>query len=416
MKLLARTSLYYLGISLVLFVVGAFIFYSLVKNSIAEDVDENLYLEKELVLKFIEDSVKLPTLSTISGDRISFTATGQIIDPLIRDTLLFSTLEDEELPFRQIVFTVDVANQTYTAVISKMMYESEDLLEQISIAFALVALITLTLLLVFNWVMTKRMWKPFYITLDSLSRFELNKNDSFAPATTSVFEFKKLNAEIEKLTTKVRSDYRNLKEFSENASHEIQTPLAIVRAKLELLMNQNQLTKAQSRLVRDSTEAVSRLSKLNQSLLLLSKIENGQFLDEQQLEFDKLIEEKLSQFEELLAFRNLSVDKTLHSVAVKMNAQLADILLSNILSNAIKHNIEDGNIKIELSSSSLIISNSGLAMNVSSKQIFSRFSKSSASDESNGLGLAIAKSICEAYGFSIRHSFDNTIHRIEIKF
>ena len=118
------------------------------------------------------------------------------------------------------------------------------------------------------------------------------------------------------------------------------------------------LQEEQIKSVQEIYESVNRLSKLNQSLLLLAKIENRQFGEEQTMDLKALIEKKLHQFEELLEMRHLKIETSFsNSVELRMNAHLADILLSNIFSNAIRHNIEEGKIIIDVKNNALSVSN-----------------------------------------------------------
>ncbi|MDZ4823416.1 MAG: HAMP domain-containing sensor histidine kinase [Flavobacteriales bacterium] len=416
MKLLTRTGIWYLALSLALFVLAGFVFFHVVRADIEEDFTENLYLEKDHVIQFAEDSLKLPQVHYAIGDQLEFKHIGYDFEEVLSDTLLYNAGEEENQLFRRLTFPLRLGNEKYAVTILKALYETDDLADSIVFAFAIIALCTLLMLFVLNWWLSKRLWQPFYSTLQKLSQFELHKNEHHDLPSSSIIEFNTLNSEINKLTEKVSRDYRSLKEFSENASHEIQTPLAIVRAKLELLINQNNLSEAQLKLVSESYEAINRLSKLNQSLLVLSKIDNRQFYADDRIDFTQVVREKLEDFSELMQFRGIQLKTDLNPVQLNIHPYMAEILLSNLIGNAIKHNRENGCVSVQLSSKELVISNIGDPSHISSDDMFRRFVKSGASGDGCGLGLAIVKSICDACHIEIIHDYSDDTHSFRLQF
>jgi len=417
MKLLTKTSIYYLIFSLLLFTAGGVIFYMQVKGNIDEDVTEDLYLKKDKVLQYIKDSSKIPPRMISLDDEIIFTEQSVPVNEQLRDTILVNHLDEEEQRYMQLIFPAKLGDKYYSVTINKAMFESEDLIESVITSFAITAALLIISLFVFNRLISKSIMKPFYRTLRAMQRFDINNNEPvrLSPAKTS--EFKILNDEISKMTDKILNDYRNLKEFTENASHEIQTPLAIIRSKLELMIQQENLSEEQMNLLQDIYESANRLSRLNQSLLLLSKIENRQFQEEENIDLKTLIENKLSQYEEMITYRNIIVEKHLsNSSYIKMNPQLADILISNIIGNAIKHNINHGTIIIQLGNNSLVVSNPGTTPQIPTEKLFQRFQKVIPSSDSAGLGLSIVKQITDNYGFMLEYKFLNNKHIVSVNF
>ncbi len=417
MKLLTKTSLYYLIFTGFIFAALGIVFYIQLKDIIDEDFTENLYLEKDVINKFVLDSGKLPEQQLYLGDNVTFLRTGHPVDGYLKDTLLINPLEDEEQLFRQLVFPLKIKDQNYTATISKPMFESEDLVENIVYPFTISAFIAMVILFVYTWVLQKQMWKPFYGTLKEFGQFDAKQNTPLRFATAKTLEFRMLNDEIEKMTEKMASDYRNLKEFTENASHEMQTPLAIIRSKMELMIQSENLTAGQAETIMEMFTSITRLSKLNESLLLLAKIENRQFPGNESVKSEDIINRKLGYYEDMINFRKLSVEK-IHNASpqIIMNAYLADILFSNLIHNAIKHNLNDGKIIIEFNSDSVVISNTGNRPSGDPEDMFRRFRKESASNDSAGLGLAISKKICEATGFGITYKYNENLHKITVFF
>ena len=218
------------------------------------------------------------------------------------------------------------------------------------------------------------------------------------------------------MTEKIAKDYRNLKEFTENASHEMQTPLSIIQSKLELLIQSENLTAEQMQEVQVIYESAARLAKLNQALLLLAKIENSQFAEAKPVKLDEIIKTKLLFFEELIAHKNISVEVNLEPLTINIHPILADILVSNLIGNAIKHNLEKGKLIVKLKGDELVIQNSGKPLTITPEQLFQRFRKADPASDSLGLGLAIVNEICIVYNYSIDYKYVDNLHSVSIGF
>ena len=417
MKLITKTTFYYLVLSLALFVAGGILFYYSINKILDEEINEQLGIEKETLLAYIKEKKELPPSSPLTDGIVSFDPVNNSVKEIFKDTVLLSPLKDEMLPYRQLIFPVKIKEQEYTATITKPLFEKDDLVDTILISFGILGLVLLVVLFFANRWLSTQLWKTFYHTLEKLRKYDLNKNEPLQLVATSTEEFSQLNSEIKKMTEKIQAQYRSLKEFSENASHEIQTPLAIIRNKLELILQSENLPPQEIKMIQEAFETTNRLSKLNQSLLLLAKIENRQFKDEVPLHLNKLIEAKLDYFEEMVQFKNIRVGKNFTgSIQIKMDPLLCDILLSNIIGNAIRHNINGGIIHISTKGSSLIVSNSGNAPTLPAEKFFERFSKNSSYPESAGLGLAIVKQVCDTYNYTVEFSFSAGLHVLTLHF
>ncbi|HEY4798269.1 MAG TPA: HAMP domain-containing sensor histidine kinase [Bacteroidia bacterium] len=415
MKLLTKTGIYYFIITLILFAAGGTIFYFSLRNIINGSITEHIYDIKNKVASYVKKTGSLPSESPIDIYKVEFSPILNKVPAAetLRDTILED--EDGEMePFRVLLFLVQVEGKNYSARISRQLMESDDLIESIAYSLSILTGILLTVLFLLNWWFSKNLWKPFYHTLDELKRFDLNKKEHVKLPSVNISEFRILNEEIRKMTGKIQQDYQNLKEFTENASHEIQTPLAIIRSKAELMIQSDNIPAEQQKLIQDIYESTNRLSKLNQSLLLLAKIENQQFHETQTVNLKKLIDHKLVQFEDMIAFKNITIENKSENVELKMNPQLADILLSNVIANAIRHNVKGGKIILELKNKSFTISNSGNPLTTSPDKLFERFQKASSSGDSVGLGLSIVKQICDTYRFSVDYSFSENIHTVKV--
>ena len=278
----------------------------------------------------------------------------------------------------------------------------------------LLGLLIVTLVLV-NYRIARRLWQPFYQTLQTLATFQSGQPNPLVFAPTKTTEFGQLQTQLSQLTEQVRREFRRLKTFTENASHELQTPLAIIQAKLEALAQDETMTSHQSGQLGTLLDAVGRLTKLNQTLLLLTKIENRQFVATGPLVFADLIAHKLAFLSEWIRHKQLRISQQLDpAVRVAMDPYLADVLLNNILSNAIKHNSAGGQLSLVLTPLGLTVSNTGDAPAQSPKKLRERFQKADLRSDSPGLGLALIDEIGQTYGFAVHYHFAMGWHYLTI--
>jgi|SRR6185437_2568898 len=446
MKLLTRTILYFVAIALLVFSLGGFIFYHFLRSAASEDADERLNNERDKVITYVKTYHRIPLNVIFFGDTVCFTKVPEswnmnvlyknmpasqdekiltVATPekgshndieLLKDTTLYNKSEKEVEPYRMLEFGLHEDTVSYRVMLLKPLIESDDLSGGILHSFLIIGGILLLLLVLLDIIIARREWKPFYASLEQLKSFDIIKGENIAFEKASTKEFKELNDVLANITTKMSSDYRSLKEFTENASHEIQTPLSVIQSKIELLIQSENLSATQLESVKAMYESVTRLSKLNLALLLLTKIENGQFTDIRDVDMQQLVESKLELFKERIEHKKLVVKNKSGPLSIKANPMLADVLVSNLIGNAIKHNVEGGKLEIEIKNKQMTISNSGNALTISPDHLFSRFKKANQASDSLGLGLAIVKEICNAYGFNIRYAYNTDNHKITVDF
>jgi signal transduction histidine kinase len=284
----------------------------------------------------------------------------------------------------------------------------------LSILFAFVFL--LIAFLGAGYFVNRRLWNPFYKTLEGLSKFNLDAPSSLSFTETEISEFMQLNQIISSLTIKLKGDYIRMKEFTENLSHEINTMLAIIISKVEILLQKEDMPDEQIEHFTTIYHVTNNLTHLNNGLLLLAKIDNQYYNQQEQIDFSQIITKHLRTFDDFIRQKNLEVKTILIPMKIDMNISLAEILVSNIISNAIKHNALNGYISITLSKFSFIVENSGvLEKEVNPKQfIHDQFNNKPF--KSLGLGFEIIKRICRIYNFSMNYSHHNNDYKLEIGF
>ena len=297
---------------------------------------------------------------------------------------MFDSAHHENNPYRQLVFPVMVSGKIVKATVTKSEVETEDLLLLIVLITVGVIMLLLLILFMANRFLLRKIWQPFYLTLQAVSVFNISNRAVIPESGSEIDEFKSLDAALNRMTNKIVQDYEVLQRFADNASHEMQTPLAIINSKLDLMIQDQRLDEKQMKQLQEMYDAIGRPSKLNQSLLLLTKIENKQFIHSDQIPLRPLIAGKLQQLEDMFNAKHLHIKTEMQEVDIKLNSYLADILLNNLLSNAFHHNKENGEITISLTPDRLVVSNSGPALSFEPSGIFERFKKGS---YSSGTGL-----------------------------
>lgn len=419
MKLISKTILYYVLISLPLLLISVFFSYSLIREELRDGTDEDLMKESLNAERRITANEKIHD-TLISFDNLSTITRikSGTIGAVYSDTTIYDTAEHEPVQYRMLksVFMYNAA--TYRITVLRTNLEEQELVEGLLTSFAFLTGLLLFSFFIVNWLISKTLWKPFYQTLGSLNAYELQHHTSQHPFERSkITEFNQLNTTLNKMTEKIYSDFIQQKEFTENASHEMQTPLAVIKANLFLLMQSPHLKEEEMNQLQAIDNTTKKLASLNKALIILSKIENNQFKESETLNLKDVIHKNLDIFSELLQAKNIQLAFHLQDdLFIKINPALADMLITNLLQNAIRHNKKGGNIKIDLSANSLIIANSGEPLNIPTNSLFVRFKKNDASKDSLGLGLSIVKSIVSHHHFSIHYSYPENMHTFTIHF
>jgi signal transduction histidine kinase len=267
---------------------------------------------------------------------------------------------------------------------------------------------------------SKRLWQPFYAALRNMQQFELNKQTELPFKESTTDEFNELNKAIRNLFRRSYDVYLQQKEFTENASHEMQTPLAIFQNKLELLMQTSPLSEDQAQLINDLDATNRRLIRLNKSLLLLTKIENNQYQPVEEVNVRTLCEKLIRQYQLYNGGKNLTVqEQYAEALLLLVNPTLIEVLVSNLLSNAFRYTPPNGTIKVTVERDMLTIQNSGFSAPLDPYRIFDRFQKQNNSqgfEDGTGLGLAIVKNICALYKYTTSYSYRENLHTFRVTF
>jgi signal transduction histidine kinase len=415
MRLLQKTNSTYLLISGTAFIIAGVIIYLALSFIFDDQLNEKLMSDIKNVIGTIERTGTLPNYFPFIEVREVHEQSERSYEAI--DTLIFDANERENIPFRQISLVDLVNGKKYFIASRDTLIEKGDLLVTIIIVTGLVFILMLISLYFINRKLSLRIWQPFYKTLDELKEFSHDRPGFSLSSGSQLEEFTELNNTLNKLTQKVSSDYQSLKRFTEDASHEIQTPLSVIQSKLETLMQYPDLNNDQVDLIKTAYVYTIRISKLTHTLLLLTKIANDQFPERTAVNFSALLDEKIALFEDHIIGKSLIMKKEILSECVhETNIFLAESLIINLIGNAVRHSTSGGTINIKLDNSIFEISNPGNPLSVPASKLFDRFFKTDRSSDSYGLGLAIVKEICILNKWEIKYEYDNSLHKVFVKF
>ncbi|MFC0513267.1 sensor histidine kinase [Mucilaginibacter angelicae] len=415
MKLSERYNRVNLIATIVIMLITGAIYYLAISLILTNQKDNSLEVEEQEVFDYVKLNHHLPQVFDSKDQQITFISA----EPNSVKREFFNTSyyreKDEPESGRGLISSVNVGNRYYKILIVESKVETEDLIQIIFGITIGVILLLLLVLVITNRLILGRLWQPFYSILSELKLFNVTDNREMPSPNTTIDEFNELQAEVSAMAERVKKDYKDLKTFTENASHELLTPIAVINSKLDTLIQTENFSEHQSKLLNDLYSAVSRLSRLNQSLLLLVKIENKLLNDRQHLNLKELIEELLYQLEDIFGDKQITITSTLNEKEIEASNYLIEILLNNLIINAVRHNRAGGEIIINLTSESLTIKNTGEPIALNSGDIFTRFHKSSTS-EGSGLGLTISKQICESLGYQLIYGYEVPYHTFMVRF
>ncbi|HVD97417.1 MAG TPA: HAMP domain-containing sensor histidine kinase [Cytophagaceae bacterium] len=417
MKLIHKTTRYYLVYALFIFGLGTILFYYVIKIILVDGIDEAIHQEKLQLIENLNYENFIDELRPSENIDIRHTGETTTRPDRYSTVLVYDTVQNEFTDYRQLTAIYKFDNNFYEIRIRQSMAEAETLLNGILPAeIGLFILFLLGVLLMNNYV-NRNVWEPFYDLLEKIKAYDFEKTKVIAHDTSDIMEFQELSRSIEKMTSKIYRDFLNQKEFNENSSHELQTPLAIIRNKLELLIQSKNLREEDMEIIESVFDAVKRLTLLNKGLILIAQIDNRQYSETENVKVDRVVNNTIKNFLYQLEERGIQLTtKIEEECKIKTNPILIEILVNNLISNAIKHNLPNGMLRIELDRYHFLVENSGKPLTDEAENMFERFKKDSDSEQSVGLGLSIVKKICTLLGHRIIYKNKGEIHTMEVLF
>lgn len=422
MKLIHHTIGKLSVVMIVVLTVWAGIFYFNIFDEVWDETDDSLENFKTLIIRqFMLDttSLNLGDKDLMSQYRIRQISEEEAVHYQERhfDSTRFYEAELDFDPIRVLKTAFRGPNNRYyelTVQISTM--EQDDMLQAILVWVVALYASLLICLIIVSQIVFRKSWRPFYRLMGWLREFTLGGNTPPLDNPTKVKEFQTLNETISQMTRRSEKMYDQQRQFIENASHELQTPLAICQNKLELLAENTPCNEEQLREIGQLHDTLRRAIQLNKSLLLLSRIENGQFHETHDIDMNRLVRETAEDFNEIYEHKEIRmrIEKK-DNCHAQMNDILAHILVSNLIKNAMTHTPPRGKVDILVTENEILFSNTSDTPPLDSERVFTRFYQSDyRKKDSTGLGLAIVKSIADSYRFRVEYFHDGR-HNFRIR-
>lgn len=419
MKLFHNVMLHVSVASVFIMTAWAVFFYWAIIDEVNDEVDDSLEdYSESLIVRYLNGE-DMPSLNNGSNNQFyMYDVSSEYAEtyPQIsyRDEMVYidDKLEYEPARILMTIFKTDTGYKelvVYTPTIDKLDLQRSIL----GWIVALYAGILLILLLLNVWIFRRNM-KPLYVLLSWFNNYKIGSGYKPLSNKTKITEFKELYHAVTMSAQRNEKLYEQQKMFIGNASHEMQTPLAICLNRLEMLMEDENLTEKQMEEIAKTHQTLENITRMNKSLLLLCKIENGQYADVKEVSVNSLVSQYVDTFNDVYSYKNITVKVTeMSSLNMQINESLAIILVSNLLKNAYLHNCENGKIDVVISEKDFTVSNTGESALDSSK-IFTRFYQGSKKEGSTGLGLALIHTICRANNISISYEFRDKMHVFKV--
>ena len=422
MKLVYRILLHLSWALSLLLAAWAVLFYFTLIDEINDEVDDALEARAEVIVKRVLAGRELPVPADEGNNgyflhEVSPQYAAAQHHERYSDEEIFIPERDDKEPARVLrkVFR-DGAGQWRELTVMTPTIEKDDLRESILRWMVCLYLFLLLMILLVTVIVLYRTMRPLYALLRWLDGYTVGARNAPLAVETSVTEFRKLNDAARRYAERAESSFERQKQFIGNASHEMQTPLAVCRNRLEMLVDEGAtLTEAQLGEIAKVQRTLDYLVRLNRSLLLLSKIDNGQFPETGEVDFNALAGRMAEDLSEIYASRGMHL--AMHEegrLTVNMNPTLAASLMSNLLKNAFVHGDAGGEIVVTLSPHGLRVENSGAAGPLDAAHLFERFYQGAKKEGSTGLGLSIAEAICRLSGLRIEYAYGAGMHRFTV--
>ncbi len=416
MRLLARITWQHILISLAIFCLGVLVTYAIFKRQVIRETDFTLRSDVRTTFWLLEKGLPYDKVSRpLMEIRVLPTRSDHEEKAVFSDTLAYHGPTEADEWMRKLTTVKEVGGVWYEVQGTLVIFEQDDVIRTVVVSLLWVfgGLITATVL--GNYWLYSHLLRPFQVTLDKIAAFDVTAGHPEPLPRSAVREFDLLNQSLHRLMLRSEREYWALKEFSENASHELQTPLAILRGKLDLLIQSPRLNGEDMLLVEAMYQATERLNRLGQGLVWLTKIENQEFVPSGPLSLGQVLRKHLQGLEELIDLRQIEVVLVDEPAVIHCHPTLADVLVGNLLQNAIRHNVEGGRIEIRLTANQLTLSNTGQKKPLNTTTLFQRFARQGG-EGSLGLGLAICYKICEVQNYYLDYQYESGMHRFAVRF
>jgi signal transduction histidine kinase len=414
MNLLQRSSLYQLALAVPMVVVGTVIGYWMVSSVVTEEVDEQLAFQADRVAHGLLGGKR--DFTTAASSEMILVSPGASGKMMLKDTVMPDPEDDGELmPWRIGRFPAAFADGSpYTITVSRSLLEKEDLVMGIAASMTVLLLLVVFANLLLNRWLSRKLWKPFHSTLGELERFRMDAPPAGSLLPSDVDEFNAMNRTLDAMMAKMRADFMAQKRFTEQAAHELQTPLAVMQGKLDQLIQSPNMGEHEAGTIEGLFQARERMGRTVTNMLLLARIGNRQFTPER-IDWSAIFREQRAALYDLVKERGLTftLDED-EACRIRLHPVLAELIVANLLRNAVQHNIPSGSIDVAVRADGFTIRNTGPDLSADPATLFDRFAKGDPASPSTGLGLSIVKEIADSNGLLLTYGASHGTHTLVV--
>jgi signal transduction histidine kinase len=411
MKLLHRTTRDFLLATIIILVIAGIGLYKVLQEEVTNEMNEQLILQTALV----NEQMITGTLPAFPYAHITPTTDPVETPPVYGDTVILDLVQLEEENYHYLDIVKNIGGKNYHVKVMTAYVGWHEYYKTIFYILLAALILVAAAGALINYLSNKNIWKPFFQNLENLKKYTVSSPEPLQLHDSSITEFKELQRTLKDLTDRSHREYTALREFTENASHEIQTPVGIIQSKLDRL-SQLEVSEEMAKYIVQARSGVERLNKMNKNLLLLAKLDNHTFEGKQQVAFHEVLRLHLEMMEDLFTAKNISLCSHIDQAVVILDPYLCEVLVSNLFSNALRYTEQGGAVTISLRASQLIITNTGEPLDFPPGRLFDRFRKSAKNVQSNGLGLAIVRQICLLNGWEIHYGYYDGKHAFTLSY
>lgn len=422
MQFIYRIALRLTAVLLPLMAVWGALFYFTMVDEIRDEADDSLEDYSAMIISRILSGEELPQGNDGSNNSFEVRAVDSnyaATHPHLsyRDENIYIPDKREQEPARVLtsIFS-DAEGQFYELMVMTPTFEKNDLFEAVLAWIVVLYVALLFIVLVVTMIIFRRSLQPLYDLLHWLDAYRPGGRPESVPNKSDVEEFRRLNVALQQAVDRSEELFERQSQFIGNASHELQTPLAIIGNRVEWLLDSPSITEEEAGELFKIQKTLSRAVRLNKTLLLLTKIDNGQFPESVEVDIVTALEEGVESYGDVYAAREVNFTHNLPTeLKVTMNESLASTLISNLVKNAYVHTPQGGDAHIEIVGRTLRVSNTG-GEPLDKEHIFERFYQAARKEGSTGLGLALVAAVCRYYNLRLEYFFADGKHHFEVEF
>ncbi len=408
-RLLSKVVFFYSLFTLLFFIISAFILQSAANKHMINIMEKRfLHMETWIKKKYIYKPHKFKKIPHIKIQKVD--EIPKSFSPKLTDTLMMNEQTGRKSMHIKKITYFKAGNQSHKLIMFKESEELYKFKNQIFNILFLVFIVLLVFIIIVTSILSGYLFDPFRRILKKMEAYQIGQKSYFKEIKTTTREFDQLKKLFDKMRKRIENDYFQLKEYTENMSHELQTPLSIIQNKTEALLSENNLSLEQANHLKVIYDEIQQLSKLGSALNLITKIENQEFKNIKKLKTSPLIQNSVNKIKEIAEMKQLSIALQLNeNHYLYIDPGLADILIRNLLKNALHYSTKNTQIRIQTHKNEMIFTNYGQKPDFPENEIFHRYKKGH-ENQSLGLGLAIVHKICKVSGLTINYQYKQGKH------